>query len=136
MERLLSVNLVLTARTVVVVPDFVLCVLDACAPAVTLVVKAFSVWCIARVNSSLRNEHVCLHNVILWTIVSTNLVGITVVITIGVPVISVSVLAWSTNQVEGSDATTVRLAEVDIILNGATKQVGSIVLARVHVGCL
>ena len=121
MERLLSINFVLTARTVIVVTNFVFCVLDACASAVTLAVKTFAVWCIAGVNSSLRNEHVCLHNVVLWTIVSTNLVGITVVITIGVPVITVSVLTWSTNQVEGSDAATVRLAEVDIILNGATK---------------
>ncbi len=97
MEWLLSVDLVLTARTIIVVADLILRVLDACASTVALVVKAFAVWCIAGVYSGLRNEHVCLHNVVLWTIVSTNLVSITVVVTIGVPVITVSVLAWCTN---------------------------------------
>ena len=110
MEKLLSINLVLTARTVIVVTNFVFCVLDACASAVTLAVKAFAVWCIAGVNSCLRNEHVCLHKVELWTIVSTYLIGITIVITIGVPVTTEPVLAWSTNQVEVSHASTVILA--------------------------
>ena len=47
MERLLSVDLVLAARTVVVVGEFVLCVLDACAAAVALVVKSVSIRSIA-----------------------------------------------------------------------------------------
>ena len=47
MERLLSVDLVLAARTVVVVGEFVLCVLDACASAVALVVESVSIRSIA-----------------------------------------------------------------------------------------
>ena len=47
MERLLSVDLVLAARTVVVVGEFVFGVLDACAATVALVVESVSIRSIA-----------------------------------------------------------------------------------------
>jgi hypothetical protein len=88
------------------------------------------------VNSGLGNKHICLHDVVLWTVVASNLVGVAIIITISIPVITISVFARCTYQVEGGNATTIRLTQVNIILNRATKKVGPVVLAWVHVGSL
>jgi len=108
-ERLLSVNFVLATRTVIVISDLILCVLDAGTAAVALIIETFAIGCIARVDGGLGNEHICLHDIVLWTIVASNLVGIAIIITISVPVIAISVFAWCAYQVEGSDAPAVGL---------------------------
>jgi len=107
MEGLLGVNLVLRARTIVVVPNFVLCVLYAGTPTVALTVEAIAVWRVAGMYRSLRNKHICLHNVVLWAIVTTYLICITVVVAVCVPVLTIAVLARSANQVKGGNTTTV-----------------------------
>ena len=87
-------------------------------------------------NSGLGDKHICFHNIVLGTVVTTDLVCVAIVITISVPEVTVSVLAWSTHQVESSDAPAVRLAKVNVILDRATKKVWSVVLLWVHVGSL
>ena len=79
---------------------------------------------------------VCLHNVELGAPVSTDLVTVAVIVSISVPVLARGVFAWGTNEIEGSDATAVALAEVNVIVNRAAKEVGSINLGGVHRGRL
>ena len=79
---------------------------------------------------------VCLHNVELGAPVSTDLVAVAVIVSISVPVLARGVFAWGTNEIEGSDATAVALAEVNVIVNRAAKEVGSINLGGVHRGSL
>jgi hypothetical protein len=75
---------------------------------------------------------VCLHNVELGAPVSTDLIAVAVIVSISVPVLARGVFAWGTNEIEGSDATAVALAEVNVIVNRAAKEVGSINLCGVH----
>lgn len=68
-------------------------------------------------GSCLESPLVSLHDIELRAPVATDLVTVAVVVAVGVPEVAGRVLAWSLNEVEGSDATTVTLAEVNIVVN-------------------
>ena len=87
-------------------------------------------------RSGLESPLVCFHNVVLRAIVSTDLIAIAVIVSISVPVLARGVFAGGTNEIEGSDATTIALTEIDIEVNRAAKEVGSVNLGRVHTGRL
>lgn len=96
-EWLLSVYFVLTSGTVIVISDLVLCVLNAGTTTIALTVETFAIGRIAWVNGGLGNKHICLHDVVLWTVVASNLVGIAIIITICIPVITISVFSRCTH---------------------------------------
>lgn len=104
--------------TVLAGAEFVLGVLPAGTGSVAVVVVSLVVWSIARVWSSLVSKLVGLHNVELWAVSSTNLVGITVPETvISASVVTALVLSWHADSVEGSNASALHLGEVNIVLN-------------------
>lgn len=78
---------------------------------------------------------VCLHDIKLWTSVSTDIVSITVLE--GVFFVG---LLWHRDRVEGSDTATTLLGDVDIVLDAATykawhevgRSVESVVPGEVH----
>ena len=85
-------------------------------------------------RSSLERPLVSLHNIELRAPVTTNLIAVTVVVAVGVPVVARRVLTWSLDEVEGSDAATVALAEVNIVVNRTTEEAGGVDLVGVHGG--
>jgi len=88
------------------------------------------------VGRSLEGPLVCLHNVELWAKVSADLIAIAVVESVGIPVLASRIFARSRDEIKGSYASAVALAEVNVIVNRAAKEVGSINLGGVHRGRL
>ena len=74
-----------------------------------------------------------LHDVKLGAVVATNLISITVVVTISVPIVTTSVLSRHRNHVESGDTATVALAEVNIIINCTTEEVRGVELSGVQI---
>lgn len=75
---------------------------------------------------SLEGPLVCLHNVELWAKVSADLIAIAVVESVGIPVLASRIFARSRNEIKGSYASAVALAEVNIIVDSSAKKVGSV----------
>jgi len=120
-ELLVGVNLELAAGTVRVVVQLVLVVLPAGAASVAVVVVTFAAGRVTRVRGGLPGPLVGLHDVELRAVISTDLVGITVVHTVVRRLISaIRLLAGHGNKVKGSDAATVALAEVHVVLDRAS----------------
>lgn len=73
-----------------------------------------------------------LHDVELGAVVTADLVAVTVVhAVLGGIVSAVSFLAGHGDKVESGNAATVASAQVDVIFDGATKEVRGVVLSRV-----
>ena len=87
-------------------------------------------------GSGLPGPLVGLHNVKLRAIISINLVSITIVVTISVPEIAVAVFARHSDKVEGSNAATVALTEINVIFHSTTKEVRSVETSWVKRGGL
>lgn len=108
----------LTSWSVLASAKQVLGVLPAGTRSVAIVIVSGGGWGVARVWSSLVSILVGLHNVELWAVSSTNLVGITVPETIiSGGVVTTGILGWHADSVEGSDASALHLREVNIVLN-------------------
>jgi hypothetical protein len=135
MELFLGVNLELTTWTVVVISKLVNIVLKASSTSVAVVVESV-VWSIARVSGCLPCPLVGLHDIELRAVVASNLVTIAVVVTICVPKVAVLASARHSDQVDGSNATTVPGAKVNIVLDTATKEVWLEELVGVKIWCL
>ena len=120
MELFLSVNLELSSWTVVVVTKLVNVVLPARSRSIAIVVESV-VWSIARVSSCLPSPLVSFHDIELRAIVTTNLVTIAVVVPICVPEVTILAFPWHTDQVDGSNASAVSGAEINVILNTSAK---------------
>jgi hypothetical protein len=131
-EHIVCVDFELTAGTEVVVAELVLCVLNASSTSVAVVVETFGCWRIAGVNSSLRNPLISFHNIVLRTVVSSNLVSVAVVVSVSVQVVSVAIFTRSTHQVEGSNAAAVSLAQINVVFNRPAEQIWSVELSWVH----
>ena len=58
-------------------------------------------------SSGLPRVLVGFHDVELWTVVTAYLVGVAVVVPVGIPQITVLILAWHAHQVQGSNTSTV-----------------------------
>jgi len=124
-ELLSGIDLEVAAGTVVTVLKLVDVVLPAGTGTVAVRVESVSVGSIALVGGRLPWPLVSLHDVELGAVVTTYLVTIAVVVTIGVPQLTTRVLARHTDQVESSDASAVTGRKVNIVLDGAAKKVGS-----------
>ena len=84
----------------------------------------------------LSSPLVCLHYVKLRAVVTSYLVCITIVVTISVPEIAVAVFARHSDKVEGSNAATVALTEINVVFHRATKEVRSVETSWVKRGGL
>ena len=124
MEVLLSVDSVLRTGTVAVPLELVNNVESALASAIAVVVVAMLVGRVASVRSGGPRVLVSLLKIHLWAERFVD-VGVTIVprITSGAKA-TVPVLAGHLHGVEGIEATALELGNVDIPLNGATKEVG------------
>ena len=83
-------------------------------------------------RSSLSSPLVRLHNVELRAVSATDLVRITVVVAVSDQILPRGVLGWHANKVESRDTPTVRLGEVNVVLDRAAKEVGRIELVGVE----
>ena len=88
MELLQSVDLEAVSGTIVTVAKFVDVVEPAVASTVAVTVVSNACWAVTRVRRSLERPLVSLHNVEFRAVVATDLVAITVVVTISVPVLA------------------------------------------------
>lgn len=131
-EVLFSVDFVVGSWTVVIVANSVNGVLPAWASSVAVVVVADRWWGIARVRGSLESILVSFHDIEFRAIDTSNLVGITVVVSIRFIVVSWWVLAGHSHKVEGSDASTVSCCKVNVILNWTSQKVRSVELSGVQ----
>lgn len=77
-----GVNFEVITWTVVIVGKVVLVVLPAGAGSVAVVVVTSARWGVAGVWGGLSSPLISLHNIELWAVVTTNLVGVTVVHTV------------------------------------------------------
>ena len=106
---------------------------------VAVPVLALSSWVVTLVSSGGPRPLVGLHEVELWAPVAINLVGIAVAVSVGVhPEVAVLVLAGHPDEVPGSDAAALVVAQIDVPLDGAAEEVGHEVLRvrLVEVGSL
>jgi len=103
---------------------FVPGVVDVGAATTSVAVPDWSPWArVALVWSDVHGVFVGLHEVILPTPDSTNLIGITVVVATGRRVrLSTAIIAWHGDSVEGCVARASNTAEVDIVSEGPSKQ--------------
>jgi len=63
-----------------------------------------------------------LHDIEFWAPVSTNHIGIAVVVpTFSRNYLSINVLSWHRYEIECGIAATSRMAEINVILNGSSK---------------
>ena len=60
---------------------------------------------------------VCLHDIELRAVFSSDVVGIAVVVPIGIVGSTVRANGWQSHSVEGSNAAALHLAEIDIVLD-------------------
>ena len=63
-----------------------------------------------------------LHDVHLWTVLSSDVVGITVVVAVSVVWLAILTDGRERNRVEGSNAAAVGLTEVDVVLHRAIEE--------------
>lgn len=121
-ERLQGVDLVLVTRTVAIrvdTPDVL-----AASTSVAVPVMTFVIWCVTGVWGHVPSVLVGLHDIHLWTPLTTTFVGVTVVVaTIAWRRISVHVYTWHAHQVKSGVAAAVRLGEVHIVLNRSSKEI-------------
>lgn len=79
---------------------------------------------------------VSLHNIHLGAPVAVNHIAITVAKAVGIhPQSTILILAWHRDSIEGSDAATLVIAQVQIILNHGVLEVGSEVLRIAVIEC-
>ena len=129
MEGQIGVDGVVRAGTVAVPLKLVVDVLCAGAALVAIVVVAMVVGGVALVGSGGPGPLVSLHDVELGAPVAINLVGIAVAVSVGVhPEVAVLVLAGHPDEVPGSDAAALVVAQIDVPLDGAAEEVGHEVL--------
>ena len=95
----------------------------AVSTTVAVGVETISIWRITRVWRGLEGPLVGLHNIKLRAEVSAHLIGVTVVVAICIPGISIYVFAWSLEKIKGSNAATVAKAQVDVVIDTSAKQV-------------
>lgn len=88
MEFPQSVNLEVVSGTIVIVAELVYVVEPAVSSTVAVAVESITRWVVTRVRRSLERPLVSLHNVEFRAVVATDLVAITVVVTISVPVLA------------------------------------------------
>lgn len=111
-------------------------VLPAGASTVAEVVVALVGGSVAGVRGGLVGVLVGLHDVELGAVVAVDLVSVAVVVPVSVPVVATGVLAGRGNEVESRDAAAYALAQVNVVLHGAAKQVGGVELFGVKSGRL
>ena len=102
-----SVDCERTTWAVSVVCEFGGCVYPAVSAAVAVRVEPIRIWCVTGMRRCLEGPLVCLHDIKFRAEVSTNLIGVTVVVSVCVPGISIYIFAWCLEQVKGSNAATV-----------------------------
>ena len=93
----------------------------------TTSVAVVVMWTVAitGVWGSSPGELVGLHNIELWAPLSSDVVGITVVVAIGIVWLAIRSNRRKGDSVEGGDTATVSLAEVNVVLNWTVEEVRS-----------
>ena len=92
------------------------------------VVEVLALWSITLVRCCVPGEHVGFHDVHFWAPHTTDIVGITVVVsTLGWVWRSVGIVAWHLDEVKGNVASTTSLGKVDVVLDGSSEEIWSIV---------
>ena len=139
MERLIGVNFVVVAWSVSIrltfPPFYAFC--SAVSIPVTIVVEANIAGLVARMRSCGPSHLVGLHKVEFWTIIAIYFVAVTVTPAICVHVIwTVWFSSGHSNKIEGGDAATIVLTQVDIPLDGATKKIYTVVVGIVAIESL
>jgi len=129
MEGQVSVDGVLTTRAISVPGKLVIDVLCAMSTLITMIVMALVVGIVAGMRGRSPRVLVSLHDIHLGAPVAVNHISITVAKSVGIhPQSSILVLAWHRDSIERSDAATLVIAQVQIILKDSVSQVGSEVL--------
>ena len=130
MELIQSVDFVLIARAILTI-KLLLGNLEAAASSVAVAVMTLIGWSITLVWGGVPGPCVGLHDVELWAPLSIDHVGIAVVVTaVASTWIAIPVFSWHTNEIKSSITTAARLRKVDVVGDGASKQVDSIEVVR------
>jgi len=125
MERLSGIDLESASRTIVWISKLINVILPTRTTTVTIVVKSRAARIIAFMSSCLPSPLICFHNIKLWTIITINLVSITVVIAVCVPKLTSWVFTRHAYKVKSSDAPTITFGKINIIRNWSSKKIWS-----------
>ena len=130
-----SVDLVVCAWTEVFLSELDDAVSEAVARSITFRVETVLVGGVARVRRRLESLLVCLHEIKLWAVVTSNCVGIAVVLTLFSRIVAaIREAAWHRDCVESCDASTSTLTDVCVKLYESAEQLWLEV--GLGVGCL